>query len=176
MTPLDITDTQARDRVAQARRVVVKVGSSSLTKPGQNGGTGLDADRIGFVADVIAEAVQDGREVVLDGTVDRLERQPDGRLRVVDVKTGRRVVTESQAADHAQLGIYQLAVSEGARAGEGAVGARLVHLRPERRAPAERNQPALPADGGWAREALDTQGVRGRQQARSQYGAKKEKK
>ncbi len=36
----------------------------------------------------------DGREVVLDGTVDRLERQPDGRLRVVDVKTGRRVLTE----------------------------------------------------------------------------------
>ena len=56
----------------------------------------------------------DGREVVLDGTVDRLERQPDGRLRVVDVKTGRRVVTESQAADHAQLGIYQLAASLGA--------------------------------------------------------------
>ena len=55
-----------------------------------------------------------GREVVLDGTVDRLERQPDGRLRVVDVKTGRRVLREAEVADHAQLGIYQLAASLGA--------------------------------------------------------------
>ena len=55
-----------------------------------------------------------GHEVVLDGTVDRLERQPDGRLRVVDVKTGRRVLREAEVADHAQLGIYQLAASLGA--------------------------------------------------------------
>ena len=56
----------------------------------------------------------DGAEVVLDGTVDRLERLPDGRLRVVDMKTGRRVLKEADVADHAQLGIYQLAASLGA--------------------------------------------------------------
>lgn len=55
-----------------------------------------------------------GAEVVLDGTVDRLERQPDGRLRVVDLKTGRRVSKETDVADDAQLGIYQLVASMGA--------------------------------------------------------------
>lgn len=54
------------------------------------------------------------REVVLVGTVDRLERDPDGRLRVVDLKTGRRALKESEVTDHAQLGIYQLATSLGA--------------------------------------------------------------
>lgn len=53
------------------------------------------------------------REVVLIGTVDRLEREPDGRLRVVDLKTGRRVLRESDVTDHAQLGVYQLATSLG---------------------------------------------------------------
>lgn len=99
------------------------------------------------------EVTQQVGDAVVHGFVDRLETV-DGGVRVVDLKTGREV-SVADAERHAQLGIYQLAVSEGARAGEGAVGARLVHLRPERRAPAERNQPALPADGGWAREALD---------------------
>ncbi|MHA6511927.1 ATP-dependent helicase [Tessaracoccus sp. Z1128] len=68
-----------------------------------------------------------GREVLLDGTVDRLERQPDGRLRIVDMKTGRRVLREADVVDHAQLGIYQLAATLGAfddiAAGERAVAA-----------------------------------------------------
>lgn len=55
-----------------------------------------------------------GQEVVLNGTVDRLERRPDGRLRIVDLKTGRRVPREADILDHAQLGIYQLAASLGA--------------------------------------------------------------
>ncbi len=55
----------------------------------------------------------DGREVVLAGSVDRLERTPDGRLRIVDLKTGRRVLRPADVADHAQLGVYQLAASLG---------------------------------------------------------------
>nr|WP_231979834.1 PD-(D/E)XK nuclease family protein [Tessaracoccus coleopterorum] len=54
------------------------------------------------------------REVVLVGTVDRLERDGDGRLRVVDLKTGRRILREPDVVDNAQLGIYQLAASLGA--------------------------------------------------------------
>jgi glutamate 5-kinase len=62
MTPLDITDEQARDRVAQARRVVVKVGSSSLTSA--DGGH-LDLDRVSLIVDAIAARIQDGVQVVL---------------------------------------------------------------------------------------------------------------
>lgn len=51
--------------LGSAQRIVVKVGSSSLTKPGRRGATGLDTDRIAYLADVISAAVKDGREVVL---------------------------------------------------------------------------------------------------------------
>lgn len=54
------------------------------------------------------------RDVVLVGTVDRLERDGDGRMRVVDLKTGRRVLRQAEVIDHAQLGVYQLATSLGA--------------------------------------------------------------
>lgn len=62
MTPLDITDTQARDRVAQARRVVVKVGSSSLTSA--DGGR-LDVDRVSLIVDALAARIAEGVQVVL---------------------------------------------------------------------------------------------------------------
>lgn len=55
-----------------------------------------------------------GQAVELAGSVDRLERTPDGALRVVDLKTGRSVLKEPDVADHAQLGVYQLAASLGA--------------------------------------------------------------
>lgn len=62
MTPLDITDTQARDRVAQARRVVVKVGSSSLTSA--DGGR-LNVDRVSLIVDALAARIAEGVQVVL---------------------------------------------------------------------------------------------------------------
>ncbi len=70
--------------------------------------------------------------VLLSGTVDRLERTADGRLRVIDFKTGRRTPTQPEAAVHEQLGLYQLAIDSGAfaqlAAGESAGGV-LVYLR-----------------------------------------------
>lgn len=55
-----------------------------------------------------------GTEVVLVGTVDRLERDAEGRLRIVDLKTTRTPLKAAEVADHAQLGVYQLAASLGA--------------------------------------------------------------
>ncbi len=55
----------------------------------------------------------DRRQVTLVGAVDRLERLPDGRLQVVDFKTGRTTPTRNEVAGMDQLGIYQLAVIEG---------------------------------------------------------------
>jgi superfamily I DNA/RNA helicase/RecB family exonuclease len=51
---------------------------------------------------------------VLAGQVDRLERDAEGRLVVVDLKTGKSQPKKDELAEHAQLGAYQLAVAEGA--------------------------------------------------------------
>ncbi len=53
-----------------------------------------------------------GRAVVR-GQVDRLERDAEGRLVVVDLKTGRTAPTKGDVARHAQLGVYQVAVEDG---------------------------------------------------------------
>jgi RecB family exonuclease len=48
------------------------------------------------------------------GQVDRLELYPDGRVMIVDLKTGNRGYSAEEAREHAQLGLYQLAFEHGA--------------------------------------------------------------
>jgi superfamily I DNA/RNA helicase/RecB family exonuclease len=71
--------------------------------------------------DLVATEV--GFEVVLDvpggavrlrGFIDRVELDRDGRVHVVDLKTGKSAFTKDEVAAHAQLGTYQLAVRAGA--------------------------------------------------------------
>lgn len=87
------------------------------------------------------------------GHIDRLERDPQGRLVVVDLKTGRSPVTKDDAQSHAQLGLYQLAVAAGllGPSGDGDVepgGGRLVYLgKPTAAGAAEREQTALGPPG-----------------------------
>ncbi len=54
-----------------------------------------------------------GRKVELGGTVDRLELE-DGRLKVVDIKTGKHMPDAKDMAEFEQLGVYQLAAQSGA--------------------------------------------------------------
>ncbi|ERK69622.1 hypothetical protein N136_04056, partial [Leifsonia aquatica ATCC 14665] len=54
-----------------------------------------------------------GRALVR-GTIDRVERTADGTVVIVDLKTGNRTPTAAEAAEHAQLGAYQLALEHGA--------------------------------------------------------------
>lgn len=71
------------------------------------------------------------RPIELVGRVDRLEVDDDGRLVVIDLKTGRSsTVTDAELARHPQLGGYQAAVEAGAFAEYGTVsgGAALVQL------------------------------------------------
>ena len=78
---------------------------------------------------VLAEPADGLPGVRVRGRVDRLERDPEGRLVIVDVKTGKSPVTKDDAQRHAQLGLYQLAVSEGACAeGDQPGGGRLVYI------------------------------------------------
>ena len=71
---------------------------------------------------------------MLHGYADRLEVDDDGRVVVVDLKTGKYPPTDKSLVENPQLGLYQHAVNHGALddvAGEGAAsgGAELWQLR-----------------------------------------------
>jgi superfamily I DNA/RNA helicase/RecB family exonuclease len=98
----------------------------------------------------------------LRGQVDRLERDAEGRLVVVDLKTGK---TPPRAVEeHGQLAAYQLAVTEGAFAehGRSTGGAALLQVGGSQKAAKEHVQPPLPADVDpretWAGELIATVG------------------
>ncbi|MFI1245644.1 ATP-dependent helicase [Streptomyces anulatus] len=84
--------------------------------------------------------------VRIRGSMDRVEKDAEGRAYVVDFKTGKGAPTKDEVAAHPQLAVYQLAVREGAvdevfdgkRPEPG--GAELVQLR----------QPAPKKEGGDA--------------------------
>ncbi|WP_327244466.1 ATP-dependent helicase [Streptomyces sp. NBC_01320] len=92
-------------------------------------------------------------EVRIRGSMDRVERDADGRAYVVDFKTGKQAPTKDEVARHPQLAVYQLAVREGAvdeifdghRPAPG--GAELVQLR----------QPAPKKEGGDALPKVQAQ-------------------
>ncbi|OBA77620.1 ATP-dependent DNA helicase [Mycolicibacterium mucogenicum] len=84
----------------------------------------------------------DGPQVQVKGRIDRLERDRDGRLVVVDVKTGKSPVTKADAQQHAQLALYQLAIAEGVVPhGDQPGGGRLVYpAKPAKTGATEREQ------------------------------------
>ncbi|SCG57399.1 ATP-dependent helicase [Micromonospora inositola] len=95
------------------------------------------------------------RPVQLTGRVDRLEVDADGRLVVIDLKTGKSTaVTEREVAEHPQLGAYQAAVEAGAFAefGEESGGAALVQLGTSAKDAKEQAQAAAGEgpEAGWA--------------------------
>lgn len=59
------------------------------------------------------------RHAVLRGQVDRLEIDSEGRLVIVDLKTGKRQPGKTEVARHPQLGAYQAAVLKAAFSGTG---------------------------------------------------------
>ena len=86
-------------------------------------GTEIDVDG------VVAEPDGDGPDVRVRGRLDRLERDSEGRLVVVDIKTGKSPVSKDDAQAHAQLAMYQLAVAAGLIPdGDEPGGGRLVYL------------------------------------------------
>ncbi|WBB66563.1 ATP-dependent DNA helicase [Micromonospora sp. WMMD812] len=95
------------------------------------------------------------RPVELTGRVDRLEVDADGRLVVVDLKTGKSTaVTGSDLAEHPQLGAYQAAVEAGAfeEFGDESGGAALVQLGTTAKDAKEQSQPPAGEgpEAGWA--------------------------
>ena len=109
-------------------------------------------------------AAEQGFEVgvagaVLVGQVDRLERDDDERLVVVDFKTGKTQPKKAELETNAQLGAYQLAVSAGAfdeiAPGAQAGGAELIQLGgSQRTAPVQRQDPLPPGEDSWAHQLV----------------------
>ncbi len=97
---------------------------------------------------------------ILTGKVDRLERDDEGRLVVVDLKTGRTPPALSELPTHAQLGAYQLAVEQGAFDDLGSResgGAELIQLGTSRQSERVDKQPALRTaeNPSWALELVE---------------------
>jgi superfamily I DNA/RNA helicase/RecB family exonuclease len=91
---------------------------------------------------------EDGRTVRVRGRIDRMERDAEGRLVVVDLKTGKTPVGKDDAQRHAQLAAYQLAIAEGVLPqGDQAGGGRLVYLgKIGASGPTEREQDPMGAE------------------------------
>lgn len=86
---------------------------------------------VSFRAEV---SLPDGQRVLLNGRADRLEVDDDGRVVVIDLKTGKYLPTDKSLPDNPQLGLYQYAVDHGAvddvlGGPTTAAGAALVQLR-----------------------------------------------
>jgi RecB family exonuclease len=92
------------------------------------------------------------------GRVDRLEIDDQGRLVVIDLKTGKTTsVTEADLPEQPQLGAYQAAVEAGAfpELGTEAGGAALVQLGTHKAAKEQQQQPLADSpDPGWAADMV----------------------
>ncbi|MGY1605091.1 ATP-dependent helicase [Geodermatophilus sp. SYSU D00815] len=114
---------------------------------------------------VAAEAdftVQVGRARI-SGQVDRLERDADGRLFVVDLKTGKTPARTEELEQHGQLAAYQVAIVSGAFAEHGTDtgGAALLQVGSGSKAKEQAQDPLpddVPVTETWAGELLATVG------------------
>lgn len=106
-------------------------GISSYLADAAAGGTVLLGGETAF-------AFPAGRALV-SGTIDRVERDAAGRVRVVDLKSGSTRPSAADMPRHAQLGAYQLAVRagavEGVAPGAPSAGAALLFVRQKNREP-----------------------------------------
>jgi RecB family exonuclease len=114
--------------------------------------TRAELTEVGTEVDVdgrVREPSGDGPGVRIRGRIDRVERDGEGRIVVVDLKTGKSPVTKDDAQSHAQLAMYQLAVDAGLLPdGDITGGGRLVYLGKTSGGTAtERSQDAQTVDG-----------------------------
>ena len=127
---------------------------------------GVEQDFEVKLPDVVPEADGGGedrwpaRPAVLRGQVDRLEIDAEGRLVIVDLKTGKRQPGKAELERHPQLGAYQAAVLAGGFTGpdDGTPllpgGAVLAQLGTGTKSPGVQSQPPLEPDANWALELV----------------------
>lgn len=99
----------------------------------------------------------DARAAILRGQVDRLEIDAEGRLVIVDLKTGKRQPGKTELSRHPQLGAYQAAVLAGGFAEVPGLsgppvpgGAVLAQLGTTTKSPGVQQQEPLETQENWA--------------------------
>ena len=108
------------------------------------------------------ELERGGLRVQIRGSIDRLERDGDGRPYVIDLKTGKHAPTAKDLEELPQLGVYQAAIAAGALPAEEfgrptePGGAALVQLRTTNKNVKIQDQTALGPDQTWALEQIFT--------------------
>lgn len=108
--------------------------------------------------DVTVSALIDGTPIDIYGRMDRLERDPDDKFLIIDLKTGKSQVSGDDVKTHPQLFAYQLALAcgelvDGSVTGRTASiddsvlgGGRLVYPAVGKKEPGKREQPAKTAE------------------------------
>jgi superfamily I DNA/RNA helicase/RecB family exonuclease len=102
-------------------------------------------------------SVSVGDEIVVTGRADRIEVDDEGRVVIVDLKTSKHAPSKDDVRTDPQLGVYQVAVREGAFPEHGTTpgGAELLQLRDALKAGARvQPQPPLADDDPWVDDML----------------------
>ncbi|WP_209748275.1 MULTISPECIES: ATP-dependent helicase [Micrococcaceae] len=128
----------------------------------------VDLPDPGFSVPAAPDAEPEVRSAVLRGQVDRLEIDSEGRLVIVDLKTGKRQPSKADLARHPQLGAYQAAVLAGGFTEPGAAesdiqpghvqpgGAVLAQLGTSNKSPGIQVQEPLDGtDNNWALDMVN---------------------
>ncbi len=122
----------------------------------------VDDPQPGTEAPAGADAEPVVRFSVLRGQVDRLEIDSEGRLVIVDLKTGKRQPSKAELSRHPQLGAYQAAVLAGGFTEPGTPagsvkpgGAVLAQLGTSNKSPGIQVQEPLDGTGNWALDMVD---------------------
>ena len=122
----------------------------------------VDDPQPGTEAPAGADAEPAVRFSVLRGQVDRLEIDSEGRLVIVDLKTGKRQPSKAELSRHPQLGAYQAAVLAGGFTEPGTPaggvqpgGAVLAQLGTSNKSPGIQVQEPLDGSGNWALDMVD---------------------
>lgn len=104
---------------------------------------------------------QDGTAVQLRGIIDRVEADSNGKVTVVDLKTGSMAPSKNDTLEHPQLGVYQTAIQLGAlqenpdtqELSNQPAGASLVYVGTKTKSPTIREQPSLDGED-WAKTLI----------------------
>ncbi|MET4061490.1 superfamily I DNA/RNA helicase/RecB family exonuclease [Arthrobacter sp. UYP6] len=157
----------------QRAETMVRKLAEYVIKMRQEGRSLVDVER-DFAAEVPVEIRGQDRTALLRGQIDRLEIDAEGRLFIVDLKTGKSAPKKDDLEGHPQLAAYQEAVREGAvnrekpaadQAGSAAQpqvpsslpgGAALVQLGTTSKGVAVQQQPPLDPEDSRAQDMIRT--------------------
>ena len=138
----------------RAEKMVRKLAEYVLTM--RRSGRSLAGVERDFEVEIPVEIQGAARTALLRGQIDRLEVDAEGRLFIVDLKTGKTAPRKDDLEKHPQLAAYQEAVREGGLADAGPVpgGAALVQLGTTNKGVSVQEQPPLDPQDNWARDMI----------------------